>query len=220
MSMKKVLGIIPARAGSKGIPGKNYKLLNGKPLIQYTIEAAMNSLLSKVVISTNCPEVARIGKELGVEVVARPEELCRDDSPTIDAVQYTLKHISDEFEAVMILQPTSPLRTSKHIDDSLKLFCEGNADSLVSVTKVPHNMTPEKIMTLENGLLVGNFQIKRRQDIPDYYARNGAAIYITSLEKTSEYILGGRIIPFIMNKMESFDIDDMEDWAIVEKLIQ
>ncbi len=215
----KYLAIIPARAGSKGIPNKNSKLLNGIPLIAYTLKAALGSKVDKVVVSTDSKEVEIISQEYGVEVVKRPSELATDTSPTIDAIKYTVSQVSEGYDAVVVLQPTSPLRTSQHIDEALKIFDENEADSLVSVVEVPHNMAPEKLMKLQDGELVGGEKLIRRQELPQYYARNGAAIYITKINRVSEYILGGKILPYIMNKKESFDIDDIQDWEIVEKLL-
>ena len=216
----KTLGIIPARGGSKGVPKKNIKLLNGKPLIAYTIEAALSSSLSRVIVSTDCDSIAEVSRRYGAEVFMRPSELAKDNTLTLPVLQNVVLNTNECFDAVMTLQPTSPLRTVKHIDESIKLFVDDKgADSLVSVIKVPHNFMPEKLMTISGQYISGDTGPKRRQDISLMYARNGAAIYITKFKKIEEYIFGGNILPYCMGKIESIDIDDLEDWELVEKII-
>ena len=120
----------------------------------------------------------------------------------------------------MTLQPTSPLRSKDDINNSIKIFNSNNeADSLVSMVTVPHNYCEEKLMTFDGKYLIGSSDVARRQNNKLTYARNGAAIYITRIEKLDEYIFGGNILPYFMTKLSSMDIDDMEDWEIVEKLI-
>lgn len=216
----KILGIIPARGGSKGIPKKNIKLLNGKPLITYTIEAALSSKLDRVIVSTDCEEIASISKEYGAKVMMRPSHLAEDNTPTLPALQDIVEKLNEKYDAIMTLQSTSPLRTIEDINNSIKLFkSDKDADSLVSVVEVPHSFIPEKLMSYDGKYLTGSIEAKRRQDVSTMYARNGAAIYITKTEKLSEYIFGGKILPYFMSKVNSFDIDDMEDWEIVERLV-
>jgi len=216
----KTLGIIPARGGSKGILKKNIKLLKNKPLIAYTIEAALSSNIDQVIVSTDCEEIAEISRIYGAEVMMRPENLADDNSATLPVLQNVIERLNMNFDAILTLQPTSPLRTTADINNSLKIFNEDkDADSLVSVVEVPHNYSSEKIMNYDGRYLTGNNKIKRRQEVLPTYARNGAAIYITKIDKLNNYIFGGKIIPYFMSKFNSFDIDDMEDWKIVEKLI-
>jgi len=218
-----VLGVIPARGGSKGIPGKNKKLLLGKPLILYTIEAAINSKLSSVVVSTDDYEIAEISEQAGIPVIHRPVDLAEDNTPTLPVIQHALSVQSEYYEAVMTLQPTSPLRTVRHINDSLDVFNDNpDADSLVSVTKVPHTYVPESLMVME-GIWLKHWndeKLLRRQDKPVYWARNGAAIYITRTRNLVDYIVGGKILPFEMKRIESIDVDNMEDWTIAELLLK
>lgn len=215
----KILGIIPARGGSKGIPKKNIKLLGGKPLIAYTIEAALNSSLARVIVSTDCKEIAEISASYGADVMIRPVHLAQDDTPTLPVLQYVLSQTGEAFDAVMTLQPTSPFRTLKHINEAMELFdSDQSADSLVSVVDVPHAFTPQKIMTFNGRYLFGSTEVKRRQEAEKYYARNGAAIYITKTERLAEYVFGGKILPYFMKKIDSIDIDDMEDWKIAERI--
>ena len=216
----KTLGVIPARGGSKGIPKKNIKLLNGKPLIAYTIVAAIKSNLDRVVVSTDCLEIAKISKKYGAEVIMRSDDLSNDKTPTLNVIQDLIEKFQFKCKAVVTLQPTSPLRTYVHINEALDLFkSRKDVDSLVSVVKVPHNFMPEKLMTLNGHFIEGSNKIKRRQDMDVAYARNGAAIYITKITNIDKYIFGGLIIPYYMNKIDSFDIDDIEDWKIVEKVM-
>jgi CMP-N,N'-diacetyllegionaminic acid synthase len=217
----KTLGIIPARGGSKGIPKKNIKLLNGKPLIAYTLEAALNSTIDRIVVSTDCQEIAKVAKQFGVEVIIRPSELAKDSTPTLPVLQHIVENINETFDAVVTLQSTSPLRTAKHIDEAIELFKnDDKADSLVSVIEVPHSYMPEKIMDIKGKYLVGNSEPKRRQEVKKMYARNGAAIYITKVSRLDEYIFGGNILPYFMKKINSVDIDYIEDWEIVECLLK
>lgn len=216
----KTLGIIPARGGSKGIPKKNIKILNGKPLIAYTLEAALSSTIDRVVVSTDCQEIAQVAKQFGVEVIIRPSELAKDSTPTLPVLQHIVNNINETFDAVVTLQPTSPLRVAKHINEAIELFKnDDRADSLVSVIEVPHNYMPEKIMDIKGKYLVGNSEAKRRQEINRAYARNGAAIYITKVSRLDNYIFGGNILPYFMSKINSIDVDDLEDWEIVNRII-
>ncbi|MCX6790714.1 MAG: acylneuraminate cytidylyltransferase family protein, partial [Candidatus Gribaldobacteria bacterium] len=227
---QKFLAIIPARGGSKRIPKKNIALLNGKPLIQYTIEAALASrYLDKVVVSTDSEEIAQIAKNLGAQVPClRPPELSGDNVYTLPVLQQMVAFLKEQENyqpwAVLTLQPTSPLRTAKHIDEAIELFlADPLADSLVSVVKTPHNMTPESLMKQEGAYLKNYLAqdklVLRSQDKPTYYARNGAAIYITKTERLSEYIFGGQILPYLMSAMDSFDIDTLEDLNLIEFLM-
>jgi len=217
----KVLGLIPARSGSKGIPMKNIKKLNGRPLIVYTIKAALASSLDKVVVSTDCEKVAKICREYEVEVLIRPDTLAQDDTPTLSVLQNAVSSVDGRYDAVMTLQPTSPFRTEHHIDEALRIFFDdATANSLVSVVNVPHNFTQEKLMDYDGRYLTGDNAPRRRQELKAMYARNGAAIYITKTEQLNQYVFGGRILPFFMSKLDSVDIDDIEDWQLAECLMR
>lgn len=219
----KVLGFIPARGGSKGLPGKNKKVMLGKPLIAHTIEVALASNLTDLVCSSDDIEIIEIARSCGINVVERPEELSGDLEPTITAMVHAVNQVSGNFDAVMTLQVTSPLRRVEHINDCIKLF-EGDeyADSLVSIVKVPHKFTGSSLMLMNGKYLEpidNEKQILRRQEKPNFWARNGAAIYITRINKIGEYIFGGNIIPYEMSKIDSIDIDDIDDWCIAEALL-
>lgn len=217
----KILGIIPARGGSKGIPKKNVKLLDGKPLIAYTIQAALSSKLDKIIVSTDSQEIAELSESYGVEVIIRSAHLSEDTTPTLPVLQDVINKLEESYDAVMTLQPTSPLRTYHHINEAIDIFNnDNNADSLVSVVEVPHNFAPQKLMTYNGLYIQGENKIVRRQEIERIFARNGAAIYITRINRIADYIFGGNVLPYFMSKIDSFDIDDMEDWIIVEKILQ
>ena len=227
------LAIIPARGGSKGLPNKNIADVAGTPLIQYTIEAAQKSkFLNRLLLSTDDKKIAEVRKNLGVEVpFMRPAKLAQDDTPAIDVVLHALdwlkRNDSYQPDAVVLLQPTSPLRTEKHIDEAIQIFFDNNADTVVSVVEVPHNFSPYKLMKLDNGRLVDfwgtpvDFNIYQRQKVPKLYARNGPAILIAKtdviLKKKSFY--GSKVLPFIMPKEESIDIDDKSDLHLASLLL-
>jgi len=216
----KILGVIPARGGSKGIKKKNIRLLGNKPLIAYTIESALNSKLDRVVVSTDCEEIADISRSYGAEIMMRPSALAGDHTPTLPVLQDVYKNLNVCYDALMTLQPTSPFRNEHHIDESMKIYNkEKEVDSLVSVVEIPHNMSDKKTMCLKDGALVGDIWVYRRQEINKTYARNGA-IYITKRDKLTSYIFGGEILPYIMDKISSIDIDDMQDWELSELVLR
>ncbi len=218
------IGIIPARGGSKGIKDKNIIELCGKPLIQYTIEAALLSEIDRVIVSTDSNKIVDLSKHLGSEVVIRPPELAEDNTPTLPVIHHVLSQINSDYDMVVLLQPTSPLRNYNHINRAIELFNNSpDADSLVSVVKVPHNMIPEAVMTESEGYLksyISNSLVNRRQDKPVYFARNGAAIYITRKDSIDKFIYGGKILPYHMKQFESVDIDTIEDLKLAELLIK
>jgi len=221
-----VLAIIPARSGSKEIKNKNFINLKGKKLIQYTIEASLKSkIIDRIFVTSDSKKILKFSKKFRVSTIKRPKEISLDYSKTFDCVKHLLKHLKKKEsytpKFVVILQPTSPLRNYSHIDNALiKLIKHKNADSLVSCIKVPHHFTPQKLMVLKkNNFLEFNKNIIRRQKIKNYFARNGAAIYIFNYEKVKNNLFGKKVIPYIMDKKSSIDIDDLEDLNIIRKLI-
>tara|TARA_B100000161_G_C33550175_1_gene415009 strand:+ start:78 stop:776 length:699 start_codon:yes stop_codon:yes gene_type:complete len=216
----KVLAIIPARGGSKGIKKKNLINFFGKPLIFWTINAAKKSkLISKIIISTDSEEIKNYSETLGIKIdKLRPKSLAMDHSKTIDVINFELERAEkNNFfpDYIVTLQPTSPLRNEIHIDNAIKMILKDkNADSLVSCLNVPHNFSPESLM-ISNGKYIEslskNKKVDRRQEKKKFIARNGAAIYITKRSKVGRYIFGGRIIPYFMSLIESIDIDCEDD---------
>ena len=220
-----ILAVIPARGGSKGIPKKNLIKLSGKPLIVHTIEAAkLSKNISKLILTTDDQEIASIGREFNLEVIKRPAELSTDAATSHSAILHAYKSVltsSYKPDIILTLQPTSPLRTSNHIDEAINIFNKDSyADSLVSCIRLPHIFNPESIMELNNQGYLDNYikasKITRRQDKKIYYARNGAAIYLTKSESINKFIFGGNIIPYFMNEIDSIDIDCLEDLAKAE----
>lgn len=224
------LAVIPARGGSKGVPYKNIRLLDGKPLIAYTIEAAIASgVVDRLLVSTDDPEIAKFSRLLGAEVLIRPSALAEDETPTLPVLRHTLAVLAETGyipDAVMTLQPTSPLRTAKHIAEAAEVFAsDPDADSLVSCVAVPHIYHPRSVMKLSvdgylEAFLGESIMPLRRQDKEPVYARNGAAIYITRRERLGEYIFGGKLVPYHMDQADSIDIDTEADFAEAEKVLR
>jgi len=231
--MKNILGLITARGGSKGIPGKNIYPLAGKPLLSYTSEAAEQSkLLTKVVLSTDSPEIAEVGKRSGLDVpFLRPDKYSQDDTPSIDVVLHALDWLGEKEnwipDAVVLLQPTSPLRMAWHIDEGIELFWQHDGSTVVSVVKVPHRYSPYNVQRMENGMLEDfwneevSFNRYRRQDLPELYARNGPAVLITKPEVLieSKSFYSENVVPYIMDDKYSLDIDDMFDLQLAELML-
>lgn len=223
---KRVLGLIPARGGSKGIKNKNTIDLCGKPLIAYTIEAAINSkLIDDVVVTTDSGHIADVALKYGAEVpFLRPAELATDTSKTVDAVMHAVKELNKtgrEYECLVLLQPTQPLRTSKHIDDALKVFFTHGEKSLVSVCEVDdHPVLIRKIG--ETGELIPLLECNstcRRQDMPKYYKVNGC-IYINRIDQLStDTSFNDNAVPYIMDKGCSVDIDEAVDLSIAQVMM-
>lgn len=219
-----VLGVIPARGGSKGIPGKNLVLVAGKPLVAWTCEAALESdILTDVVVTSDDERIARAAREHGVEnIVARPASLAADDTPMLPV----LRHAVTEFEGwrgpvdvVVLLQPTSPLRRGAHIDAAVRLLQGSGADSVVSVVEVPHHFTPASLMSLDSGRLSpygGGTTAVRRQDKPVLYARNGPAVLAMRRGALTAFdsLYAGDCRPLIMRPEESIDVDTHWDLAL------
>lgn len=219
-----ILAIIPARGGSKGLPGKNIKLLNGKPLICYTIEEARkSSFIHCVVVTTDDQEIAEISKKSGAEVIIRPPALALDESPVIDAVFHVLKNMDGEPDIIVLLQATSPLREVKDIDGAIRLYLGGQCDSLMSVCPAEHS--PYWYFNIKDGLLTPLFDERflntRRQELPSAYRPNGA-IYIISPEnlKKNKSFYCNRTLAYIMTAKSSIDIDEEIDFHIAEQLMK
>jgi len=226
----KVLGVIPARGGSKGIPNKNRKELAGKPLMQYTIEAALKSkLLDDVIFSSEDETLIELAKTMGVHVpFIRPSELATDTIGTIDVVEHSLKELSKtdkNYDAVCLLQVTNPFRTSVFIDEAILKFINSKKDSLISVLKVPHQYNPHWTFEVrENGNLkiaTGEKQIiKRRQELPTAYYRDGSIYIVKTSVVLNQRSLYGDTIAFIEANPETHvNIDTMEDWNRAEDFI-
>lgn len=224
-----ILAVIPARGGSKGVPGKNKKLLNGKPLIQYSIDAALQSnYITEVVVTTDDEEIIAISKSLGANVpFVRPKHLAEDKTPTLPVIQHAISHFEAEgkqFDAICLLQPTSPFRPKGFLDKALETFIEKQTDALVSVLEVPHQYNPH--WTFEpnkNGALeiaTGEKSIiSRRQELPKAYHRDGS-IYITktAVIQNENSLYGNSLSYIISDENHYVNIDTQEDWQKAEEL--
>ncbi len=225
-----LFGLIPARGGSKGIPGKNIVLCAGRPLIGWTCEAAVHSArLEKTILSTDSEEITRVAREWGIEApFQRPPELALDTTPSIDVMLHALDWLEEsgaDVTGLVLLQPTSPLRTSAHIDAAVKLFAESGAATVVSVVKVPHNYHPSSVMREDGGWLKPfegeKHSITRRQDLAPLFARNGPAVLIVSAPRLrSGRLYGDRTRPYLMSAEESVDVDDASDLRHADVLLR
>ena len=221
-----ILGLLPARGGSKSIPRKNIALLAGKPLLAYTCEAAKASRYHlRPVLNTDDDAIAAVGREYGIEVpFMRPAKLAQDETPMIDVLMHSINWFNENQnyspEIVVLLQPTSPLRRAEHIDAGIDLLIETGADTVVSVIEVPHQFAPDSLMLFRGGRLVpyaDNPMILRRQDKPRVFARNGPAILVMRREVIESGRLYGDVVqPLKMARPESVDIDDADDLLMAE----
>lgn len=222
-----MLSIIPARGGSKGLPGKNIKLLQGKPLIAHTIEQALQAKeISKVIVSTDDREIADIARQYGAEVpFIRPQYLATDTALSIDNYIYTIERLKKEtgvnINNFIVLQPTSPLRTSKDIDNAINLFYEKKADSVISYTEEQHPIAWHKKVNSDLSFTnIFEDKLQNRQDIKTTYYPNGA-IFIFKFELILQKIYySDKTYAYIMPRNSSVDIDTIDDFEYVEFLIQ
>ena len=225
MNSKKVLAIIPARSGSKGLPGKNIKLLGEKPLIGWTIDAATKAkCINDVIVSTDCPEIARVSKKYGAGVpFLRPKNLASDTASTVDTVLHSITTINVNYDVIILLQPTSPFRTADDIDRAFSVYSKSGASSVVSICEVDKNpflsFWKKEDNTLEAVLNIDN-QYFRRQDLVPAYSLNGA-IYIVDTKKilSEKKFLYEDSSSYIMEKKSSIDIDDEIDFKFAQFII-
>lgn len=222
-----ILGIIPARKGSKGVLFKNRRLVAGKPLIQYSIDSALKSKrLTKVVISTDDSEIKDIAYASGVQVIDRPAHMAGDTSPIIDAIKHVLETLKIKSQsnpqAIVLLQPTAPLRSGEDIDMAIEMYYEKGMNPLCSVSLCEDNHPARMYKLNEMGAMVpfmADLAGLRRQDLPPVYHRNGA-LYIFSQQELS----GGQIIvpgmtPYVMDTQKSLNIDTELDLLVLEAIL-
>ncbi|MFL0682712.1 MAG: cytidylyltransferase domain-containing protein [Algoriphagus aquaeductus] len=227
----KILGLVTARGGSKGIPGKNIKVLGHQPLIAYVIQDGLASnYLEKVVVTTDSEEIAQVSLKYGAEVpFLRPEHLAQDKTPSMDVVLHAIDFFEQEghyFDAVCLLQPTSPFKPKGFIDDCVQKFRNTQADCLVSVLEIPHEYNPHWAfeMNSEGFLSIATGEstlIPRRQELPHAYHRDGS-VYISkvALIKEKKVLVGGKTVGMISNKAYHANLDTMEDWNKAELTYQ
>ncbi|EGQ7930512.1 TPA: acylneuraminate cytidylyltransferase family protein [Vibrio vulnificus] len=226
----KILAITPARGGSKRLPGKNIKNLNGKPLIQWTIDAALAvPEIARVMVTTDCDEIAEIAKQAGAEVpFIRPPELATDTSSSTDVIRHALDFYraqGEEFDFVLLLQPTSPIRSADDIRHAIEQLKAHTADAVVSVCPCDHS--PLWANTLPDDRSMADFirhevSQLRSQDLPDYYRINGA-IYLTKVSRfyqENSLFLSSNIFAYVMDNESSVDIDHELDFLIAETVLK
>lgn len=225
----KVLGIIPARGGSKGVKRKNIKLLGGKPLIQYTIDEAKKSKLTKVILSTDDEEIAEVSAKLGLPVpFIRPENLATDSAKAIPVIQHALSFMEEQdnttYDAVMMLQPTTPFRLAKDIDEAIEKLESTGSDSVISVIDVEGHH-PARMKYLEDGKLIDpdfceEIENQPRQQLRPMYLRNGA-IYLTRKEVLLKNSFKGQsCFAQIMPLDRSANIDTEHDFAYAQWILK
>ena len=231
----KVLGVITARGGSKGLPGKNLKLLAGKPLIAYSIDAARESgAIDRLILSTDDPAIAEAGRGLGCEVpFLRPSELARDQTPHLPVIQHAATWMADHQDyhpdAVLTLQPTSPLRRADDIRAAIDLLARTNADSVLSVSPAPAHAHPLRMLRVDDQGAATLFvtgepvrrRINRRQDLPPAWLMNGA-IYLCRtrvLFDADPSLYGDHVVAYPMPADRGISIDDLADWREAERAL-
>lgn len=222
-----MIAIIPARGGSKGLPGKNIKMLNGKPLIAYAIDAAQKSkYIDYVFVSTDSAEIATIAKQYGAQIpYLRPAELASDTALAVDNYIYNVNRLEEEsgraIDAFVVLQPTSPLRISEDVDNAIELFMQKGADSVISYTPEAHPIKWHKYLS-EDGRFENIFDdnILNRQDNRVSYYPNGAVyVFRTAMIRDRKYYTD-KSYAYIMPRSRSVDIDFLEDFEYAEYLLK
>jgi CMP-N,N'-diacetyllegionaminic acid synthase len=227
----RALAIIPARGGSKGISNKNIRLLGGKPLLFHTAEAAkVSGIFAAIILSTDSPEIAQAGRDIGIEVpFMRPSELAGDATPTLPVLQHATRFMQEQlgaFDVICTLQPTTPFRSIGTLREALRaLENDSAATSAVAVSRVPAHLSPDYVMKIEGGALLPfletGYKITRRQDTRPAFTRNGQFYFThvqTLLEDNSIY--GDRCLPVITEERYPVNLDTPEDWSMAEILLE
>jgi CMP-N,N'-diacetyllegionaminic acid synthase len=226
-----VLGVITARGGSKGIPRKNLASVLGKPLLAYTAEVALAAgRLSRVILTTDDEEIAAVGRQYGLEVpFLRPAELARDHTPSLPVVQHSVQWMEERgcrFDAICLLEPTTPMRRAADIDACIGLMEHSGADSVVSVLPVPHHYNPHWVYfpSVDGSLRLSTGEmapIPRRQELPEAFHREGS-IYIVRREvlMVGNSLYGDRLVGYAMDPAESVTIDEPNDLKVLEQMLE
>jgi len=221
---KNVLAIIPARGGSKGLPGKNIIDLAGKPLIAWTIEASLGSkYIAKTIVSSDSVEILEVSKKYGSEILKRPDELATDISSSEIVVKHAIESLEEKFDYIVLLQPTSPLRDTINIDNAFEKLFSTDATALISVSEYDNKILKafkENEFGYIEGISNNKYPFMRRQDLPKTYMSNGA-IYIIKVDEflRNNSFYTDNTVSFVMDEIKSLDIDTKEDLAKVEKYI-
>jgi CMP-N,N'-diacetyllegionaminic acid synthase len=216
-----VMALIPARGGSKGIPRKNLAPVAGRPLLRWTVDAAHQATsVTRVVVSTDDDEIAAEAESAGAEVLRRPAELAADEVSMAEVVGHAVEELGP-VDVLVLLQPTSPLRTAEHVDGAVALLRESGADAVVSIVEVPHNFEPGSLMRLDGDRLerIGD-SIPRRQDKPTLFARNGPAVLALRGDRIGTDLYGGDLRGYVMDRESSLDIDTDDDLRLAAFLLE
>jgi len=224
-----VLGLIPARAGSKGLPGKNLRPLAGRPLIVRTAEVARASgVIDRLVLSTDSAEIADLARGAGIEVpFLRPPDLAADDTPMFPVVRHAIDRVlagGSTPDVIVLLQPTSPLRRPEHVRRAVALLADAATDSVVTVTELPRALSPDYVMRIDGGVLrpflPEGARVTRRQDARRAYSRDGT-VYAFRRDTVERFgdIYGDRCLPLIVDSEESLSIDFQADWDRAERIL-
>ncbi len=223
----RVLGLVPARGGSRGVPRKNLRSLVGRPLLAYTAEAALAAVrLDRVVLSTDDPEIAAVGEELGLDVpFMRPAELATDDAPTLPVIQHALSALAasgDCYDAVCLLQPTTPFRPVGAVDGCVQLLETSGADTVISVRATPSHLHPQWAFIADaDGFLAlacgAGAPPPRRQLLPPAYHRDGAVYVVRRKTVESGTLFGERVAGCVLTGAPAVNIDEAEDWDRAER---
>ena len=226
----RVLAIVPARGGSKGVPRKNVLPLAGRSLLDRTAQAARESVrVDRIVLSTDDEDIAAEGRRAGIDVpFMRPADLASDDAPMLGVVKHAIAEVAKGGwvpEYVVLLQPTSPLRRGKQVDDAVSLLVSSGADSVVTVVEVPKHLSPDYVMKIEDGVLhpflPEGATLTRRQDVRPAFYRDGTvyAFRRDTIDRCGN-IYGERCLPLVIDANESLSIDSPEDWAEAERRLE
>jgi CMP-N-acetylneuraminic acid synthetase len=222
-----VLALVPARGGSKGVAHKNIRPLGGRSLLDYTARAAdASGAIDRIVLSTDSAAIAEEGRRVGIEVpFMRPAELAQDDTPMLPVIEHAVAALANDGwtpEIVVLLQPTSPLRTGAHIRDAVAALCASGADAVVTVVELPRHLSPDYVMRIDAGrlvpFLVDGARVTRRQDARPAFVRDGTvyAFWRRTLEQHHS-IYGVDCRPLLLPASESLTIDTPDDWSEAER---
>ena len=220
--MSKILAFIPARGGSKGIPNKNIKLFNGKPLIEWTINSALKSkLISKVIVSSDSKKILSISKKLGADIVLRPKNISGDFATTESAIKHYIKNTKQSFDTIVLLSPTSPIRKMKDIDNAIKEFKSKKLDSCFSAS-ILFDFLIWKLNKKKKRYESINYDFKNRgtrQKRDLNYVENGSIyVFKTDLIKYYNNRIAGKVGMYLMNFWQSLEIDEKDDWKLLETI--
>lgn len=222
---KRFLAVIPARGGSKRLPRKNILDLAGKPLISWTIEAARKSkYIDDIIVSTDDEEIAKVAASCDVGVAIRPDFLATDTANSLDVVLHAIESQNSNYDYILLLQPTSPLRNNNHINEAIELLFEKNADAVISVCETEHSPLWANVLP-ENGnmdnFLVSDVKNKRSQDLPSFYTLNGALYLVdkNKLKTEKSFFLDRNTYAYRMDREDSIDIDTLLDFQIADLIM-